>query len=162
VISSIGSFLTSLLPPTTSALSSVSFDTFSGSPASVLWSASDEEALNLRNKHVFILSLTGTIARLLTGITADYLAPPLVAVPAPPSDDPLAPTHLFVRKRKQRMSRSVFAALSAVLLALIFGWCAGYLQTERGLWVLSAGTGGLYGALFTLTVSIIYHDQNDY
>jgi len=51
------------------------------------------------------------------------------------------------------MSRSVFAALCAILLAAVFGWCSGYLKTERGLWVLSAGTGGLYGALFTLSVS---------
>lgn len=114
---------------------------------------SDEEALNLRNKHVFILSLTGTIARLLTGLSADYLSPPLVAIPAPHSDDPQAPTHLFVRKRKQIIPRSVYAAICAVMLAAVFGWCAGYLQTESGLWVLSAGTGGLYGALFTLSVS---------
>lgn len=114
--------------------------------------ATDAEALRLRNKHVFILSLTGTIARLLTGFTADYLSPPLVAVPAPPSDDPDAPTHLFVRKRRQILPRSLYAAISAMILAAIFGWSSGFLKSERGLWVLSAGTGGLYGALFTLSV----------
>jgi len=165
VIASIGSFLTSLLPPTTSSTSSHSLDILL-SPLSILstTSTSDEEALNLRNKHVFILSLTGTIARLLTGISADYLAPPLVAVPAPHSDDPHAPTHLYIRKRKQRLSRSLFAALCAVLLAGIFGWSAGYLQSEKGLWVLSAGTGGFYGALFTLSVSrhpLHYEDTTD-
>jgi len=131
-----------------------SFDILSLNPLSILQThTSDEEALNLRNKHVFILSLTGTIARLATGLMADYLAPPLVAIPAPPSDDPHAPTHLFVRKRKYRISRSMFAAICAICLAGVFGWCAGYLRSERGLWVLSAGTGGLYGALFTLSVS---------
>lgn len=154
VIASIGSFLTSLLAPTTSALPIPTFDILSLNPLSILSTkSSDEEALNLRNKHVFILSLTGTIARLATGLLADYLAPPLVAIPAPASDDPNAPTHLFVRKRKYKMSRSMFAALCAILLAAVFGWCSGYLKTERGLWVLSAGTGGLYGALFTLSVS---------
>jgi hypothetical protein len=53
------------------------------------------------------------------------------------------------------MSRSIFAALCAILLAGVFGWCSGYLRTERGLWALSAGTGGLYGALFTLSVSLL-------
>ena len=117
-------------------------------------SDSEAEALRLRNKHVFILSLTGTFARLLTGITADYLSPPLVAIPAPPTDDPHAPPHQFVRKRRQILPRSMYAALSALLLAGVFGWSSGFLKTERGLWVLSAGTGGLYGALFTLSVSL--------
>lgn len=153
VIASIGSFLTSLLPPTTEMSAIGSFDMFTASPTFTLLStASDAEALRLRNKHVFILSLTGTIARLLTGITADYLSPPLVAVPAPPSNDPDAPDHMFIRKRKQILPRSLYAAISALLLAAIFGWSSGFLKTERGLWVLSAGTGGLYGALFTLSV----------
>lgn len=124
----------------------------SSNPFTTLSLASDAEALRLRNKHVFILSLTGTIARLLTGITADYLSPPLVATPAPHSDDPHAPTHQFVRKRRQILPRSMYAAISAAILAAVFGWSSGFLKSEKGLWVLSAGTGGLYGALFTLSV----------
>lgn len=151
VIASIGSFVASLLPPITQDYMIHSSDILISKPFAILLAPPDAEALRIRNKHVFILSLTGTIARLLTGITADYLSPPLVAIPAPPSDDPDAPTHLFVRKRKQIMPRSIFAAISAVILAAVFGWSAGFLKSERGLWVLSAGTGGLYGALFTLT-----------
>jgi hypothetical protein len=60
------------------------------------------------------------------------------------------------------MSRSIFAALCAILLAAVFGWCSGYLRTEKGLWVLSAGTGGLYGALFTLSVSESYSGSWQY
>lgn len=112
-----------------------------------------DSGLALRNKHVFILSLASTVARLVTGLTADWLSPPLIAVPAANSDNPDSPTHLFIRKRKQRLSRSMYAALCAIALAAVFAWSAGLLETERGLWVLSGGTGALYGALFTLAVS---------
>lgn len=45
--------------------------------------------------------------------------------------------------------------MCAILLAGVFAWSAGALQTEQGLWVLSAGTGVMYGALFTLTPAIV-------
>lgn len=127
------------------------------SPLASLFSISmaADNGLMLRNKHVFILSLASTLARLFTGLTADWLSPPLVAVPAPPSSNPDAPSHLFIRKRKQRLSRSMYAALCCVFMAAVFGWSAGLLETERGLWVLSGGTGSLYGALFTLAVSCL-------
>lgn len=63
------------------------------------------------------------------------------------------PEHLFIRKRKVRLSRSAFAAVCSLVLAGVFAWCAGWLGNEGGLWVLSGGVGALYGALFTLTVS---------
>lgn len=63
------------------------------------------------------------------------------------------PEHLFIRKRKVRLSRSAFAAVCSLVLAGVFAWCAGWLRNEGGLWVLSGGVGALYGALFTLTVS---------
>lgn len=159
VIASIGSILTSLLPPT--IRSSLVAWTASFQPLSLLSTRSSSalsphpgpNALALRNKHVSLLSLTGTVARLLVGITADYLAPPPTAVPAPPSDDPNAPTHLFVQKKKVRLRRSTFAALCALALAAVLAWSAAWLEDEPRLWVLSAGTGMLYGALFTLTVS---------
>ena len=100
-----------------------------------------------------ILSLTSTFSRLLTGVIADWLCPPPVAVPAPPSSDPDAPTHLFIRKRPIKLYRSMFAAICSVGLSLIYAWSAGWLKSERGLWVLSGGVGTLYGAVFTLTVS---------
>ncbi|RSH83997.1 putative monocarboxylate transporter mch1 [Saitozyma podzolica] len=161
IIASIGSILTSLLPPT--IRSSLVAWTASSHPLSLLSTRSvsalsphpGPNALALRNKHVSLLSLTGTVARLLVGITADYLAPPPTAVPAPPSDDPNAPTHLFVQKKKVRLRRSTFAALCALALAAVLAWSAGWLEEEPRLWVLSAGTGMLYGALFTLTPAIV-------
>jgi hypothetical protein len=115
-----------------------------------------------------ILALCSTLARLLVGVTADILAPPLTAVPAPQSsisrytdndsniDDPEAvkpPTHIWVRKDKVRLTRSAYAALCAVVLAGVFALSAGELESESGLWILSGGTGVFYGALFTLLVS---------
>lgn len=60
---------------------------------------------------------------------------------------------MYVQRRPVRLLRTSFNALCALLLAGVFGWSAGWLESERGLWVLSAGTGIMYGAIFTLTVS---------
>lgn len=49
----------------------------------------------------------------------------------------------------------MFAALCSAILAAIYAWSAGMLESEAGLWVLSGGVGTFYGALFTLSVSII-------
>jgi hypothetical protein len=149
IIASVGSILTSILPPTFAPLSSSSLAMMS------TITSHGSSALSLRNKHVMILSLSSTISRLFTGVLADYLCPPAVAVPAPRSNDPDAPSHLFVRKRPIILSRAMFAALCSAILAAIYAWSAGMLESEAGLWVLSGGVGTFYGALFTLSVSII-------
>jgi len=59
----------------------------------------------------------------------------------------------MVRKRPIRLYRSSFAALCSLILAAVYAWNAGWLDSEKGLWVLSGGVGTFYGALFTLTVS---------
>lgn len=59
----------------------------------------------------------------------------------------------MVRKRPIRLYRSSFAALCSLILAAVYAWNAGWLESEKGLWVLSGGVGTFYGALFTLTVS---------
>ena len=142
ILATMGSVLTSLLPHASENL--------------LLLNAVN--ALGLRNKHVRILSLTSTSARLITGLSADYLAPSLVSVPNPRSNTDNAeddmPERLYIRKRKVRLTRSAFAAICSFVLAAIFAWSAGMLSSEGGLWVLSGGVGALYGALFTLTVSL--------
>ncbi|OCF41051.1 hypothetical protein I317_05162 [Kwoniella heveanensis CBS 569] len=150
VVASIGSIITSLLPPTSLRL-----------PAFVNI-ASIDNPLALRNKHVFLFSIFSTLSRLVTGILADYLAPPLQAKPNPAHrHDPTAPSHLFVRKRQVRLSRSAFAALCAIVLGGLFAWCAGMLggegQGEKGLSILSGGVGAMYGAIFTLIPAIVSH-----
>ncbi|RXK42690.1 hypothetical protein M231_00246 [Tremella mesenterica] len=163
IIASIGSILTSLLPSTTSFTpsSSISF-------LSQFTIFTQSSALSLRNKHVYILSFSGTISRLLTGFIADRLSPPLVAIPNPaykPDGEPDSrsgssssddiPPHLFVRQKPVIVSRSVYAGICGIFLAGVFAWSAGWLESERGLWVLSAGTGALYGSLFTLSPAIV-------
>lgn len=149
-MASVGSMLTSLLPPASTATfrSHASF-----APVLAVLAADAPNPLALRNKHVMILSLTGTIARLLVGIAADLLCPPPTAVPAPPSNDPNAPAHVFVQKKRIWLRRSSFAVLAIVALAAVCAYAAGVLQSEEGLWVVSAGTGSLYGTIFTLTAS---------
>lgn len=161
-MASVGSMLTSLLPPPSTAVfgTGTSFTpvlSVFGETAPLVGAqvavADAPNPLALRNKHVMILSLTGTIARLLVGITADLLCPPPTAVPAPPSDDPDAPAHVFVQKKRIWLRRSSFAVLAIVALAAVCAYAAGVLQSEEGLWVVSAGTGSLYGTIFTLTAS---------
>lgn len=102
-IASIGSILTSLLPSPTSLLpsptsllpspTSLFTTTFSYSTPQA---ASDTNPLKQRNTQVFLISLSSTLFRLLTGLLADYLSPPPTAVPNPAyhpdQDDPFAPT----------------------------------------------------------------------
>jgi hypothetical protein len=166
VMATFGNIVTALLPPeallTLSALGQATTQAFqlfnptalTSTPPLVLTAAKDQ-ALMLRNKHVFILSISSTLSRLVTGVLADHLAPAAVAVPAPHSDDPDAPTHYFVQKKPIIMHRSMLAAICAALLGLVFAWAAGWLYTEGTLWLLSFGVGSLYGALFTLSPAIV-------
>ncbi|ORX35110.1 major facilitator superfamily domain-containing protein [Kockovaella imperatae] len=163
IIASIGTILTSLLPPALDepAPSTVALFT------NTIIVLNAPNALTLRNKHVSIISLTSTISRLIAGALADYLCPPVKAVPRRPSDPstplsedggeprPTPQTHKFIRTRPVIMYRSVFAGICSVILAMLLAWCAGVLQTEKGLWVLSAGVGTAYGFLFTLSPAII-------
>ncbi|WWD06342.1 hypothetical protein V865_004432 [Kwoniella europaea PYCC6329] len=150
VVASIGSIITSLLPPTSLNPSSLIVN---------LVMTTDQSPLALRNKHVFLLSLTSTLSRLITGVLADYLAPPLTATPNPAHRrDPTQHSHLFIRKRPVRLSRSAFAAIAGSTLGLVFAWSAGYLSGEgEDLSVLSGGTGAMYGAIFTLVPAIVSH-----
>lgn len=164
VMATFGSIVTALLPSeamlalsalgqaTTQAFQLFNPTALTSMPPLVLTTAKDQ-ALMLRNKHVFILSISSTVARLVTGVLADYLAPAAVAVPAPHSDDPDAPSHYFVQKTPIIMRRSMLAAICSGLLALVFAWAAGWLGSEGMLWILSLGVGSLYGAIFTLSVS---------
>ncbi|ODN86849.1 hypothetical protein L198_07214 [Cryptococcus wingfieldii CBS 7118] len=143
VIASIGSILTSLLPAPTSLLSLAS-----------------PNPLKLRNKHVFLLSLSSTLARLITGILADYLSPPPTPFKNPEHTpgDPTKPEHVLRQVKKVRLTRSGFAGLCAGVLAGVFGWGgSGWLRGESGLGVVSVGVGAMYGALFTLTPAIVSH-----
>jgi hypothetical protein len=127
ILSSIGSILVSLLPPESShqlpSLISVPAD-FAPSP------------LALRSRHILILSLSSTAARLLAGVIADYLSP---IIPPPEGS------------RRVLVKRSTLAAGCVTALLAVFLWGAIGLKSERGLWVISAGVGSMYGAVFTLT-----------
>jgi hypothetical protein len=126
ILSSIGSILVSLLP------------TESSHQLSLLLSVPADGAaspLALRSRHILILSLSSTAARLLAGVIADYLSPII-----PPEGS-----------RRVLVKRSTLAAGCVAVLLAVFLWGAVGLETERGLWVISAGVGSMYGAVFTLT-----------
>ncbi|KIS00547.1 hypothetical protein L804_01962 [Cryptococcus deuterogattii 2001/935-1] len=92
-IASIGSILTSLLPSPTSLLPTATPLSHFSTPHHA---ASDTNPLKQRNTQVFLISLSSTLFRLLTGLLADYLSPPPTAVPNPAyhpdQDDPFAAT----------------------------------------------------------------------
>lgn len=65
------------------------------------------------------------------------------------------PPHLWKQIHKVRMSRAAMTGTCALLLGGVYVFAAAGLQGGKGekrLWVLSVGVGGMYGALFTLTV----------
>ncbi|EJT50349.1 transporter [Trichosporon asahii var. asahii CBS 2479] len=153
VIASIGNILTSLLPPDT--LPVELFDALKAAPTVVTFarSAAENSALALRNKHVLILSICSTVARLATGFLADMLAPPAPAIAL--ATDPTEDGPVANRARGFHLLRTSFNAICCVLLGLVFLWTSGFLDRESRLWVLSAGVGALYGAIFTLTPAIV-------
>lgn len=151
LMASIGTILTALLPPDAHSFSSA-LRIFSGWQGATMSVTAVDTALLLRNKHVFILSISSTLSRLVVGFAADALAPAPTAVPAPHSDDIDAPTHYFVQKKPVILHRSALTAICATALAVVYAWSAAFLDAESRLWILSGGVGTLYGALFTLTV----------
>jgi hypothetical protein len=166
LIASFGTVVTALLPPETKFDFSATISILSqwATPTAIS-TLTDSKGLTLRNKHVFILSVSSTLARLITGFAADYLAPAPVAVPAPANDndsddEAAAPAHYFIQRNPVILRRSTFTALCAAALALVYAWSAAWLDDEAKLWVLSGGVGALYGALFTLTVSCVFVAQS--
>ncbi len=133
ILSSIGSILTSLLPPDASVLRLPN----SVSPAS----AADLDAQALRSRLILNLSLSSTIARLITGGLADYLAP-------------LVPSASAGASRRITLRRSTLAAACVGVLLAVFAYGAAGLRTPASLWVVSAGTGAMYGAVFTLLPAV--------
>ncbi|WVQ82871.1 hypothetical protein IAT38_005007 [Cryptococcus sp. DSM 104549] len=150
VIASIGSILTSLLPTPTSLLSLLTLSSTTTS--------TPHNPLALRNKHVHLLSISSTLARLITGVLADYLSPAPTPFPNPAHrTDPSKPSHVFKQVKKIRLTRSAFTGVCAGVLGAVFAGCAAWLSGEAGLGWLSVGVGGMYGALFTLTPAIVSH-----
>lgn len=95
-------------------------------------------ALQLRSKHILFLSMSSTIARLITGVVADYLSPIV-----------LPPHSTRKTVRRTTMTAVCVAVCTAVYLVAVFA-----IKTEARLWVLSLGIGAMYGALFTLIPAI--------
>ncbi|PVG02278.1 MFS general substrate transporter [Serendipita vermifera] len=94
---------------------------------------------------VRLLSLSNTIARLLTGPLADYLAPA-----------PLAHPHGEVYfPRKRYFSRLVFLSASCALMIGAYLWMAAGVISQRDIYLVSIATGVAYGASFTVTPSIV-------
>lgn len=96
-------------------------------------------ALQLRYKHILFLSMSSTIARLITGVVADYLSPIVL------------PPHATTRKTVKRttMTAICVAVCTVVYLLAVFA-----IKTEARLWIISLGIGAMYGALFTLIPAI--------
>ncbi|GAA5886093.1 hypothetical protein JCM5296_007085 [Sporobolomyces johnsonii] len=127
---SLGSILESLL--------AVSTSTFTRSSPHA-----PTHALQLRKRHIALLSVANTLSRLIVGALSDYLATPASA------DDETRPT---IRKR---VSRLVFLLGACLALSIAYGWAGTGMTSERGLWVVTIVTGVSYGTLFTLCPAIV-------
>lgn len=141
-------------------------------PTSVTTAVDPSRALRLRRLHVQIISVANTLSRLLAGGISDWLSYSASPSPAPsrsPSPTPSITSHRTGRSRSNslsaslktyfhtppRLSRLVFLAGAAFLLALAFAYTAFALDYPAGLWVLSVSVGVGYGTLFTLAPAIV-------
>lgn len=90
---------------------------------------------------VRLLSLANTVARLLTGPLADYLAPA-----------PLAhPTGELYFPRKRYFSRLSFLSGSCAIMVVAYFWMAAGVVSQRDISLVSIATGVAYGTTFTVT-----------
>jgi hypothetical protein len=96
-----------------------------------------DNSLALRSHLVLLLSVSSTVARLVTGVLVDYLSP----VSPPPGGV----------SRRRTVDRSVLAAGCLVVLSGALLWGALGVRSVKGLDLLSIGVGGMYGAVFTIT-----------
>jgi hypothetical protein len=96
-----------------------------------------DNSLALRSHLVLLLSVSSTVARLVTGVLVDYLSP----VSPPPGGV----------NRRRTIDRSILAAGCLVVLSGALLWGALGVRSVKGLDLLSIGVGGMYGAVFTIT-----------
>ncbi|KAJ3887347.1 major facilitator superfamily domain-containing protein [Lentinula edodes] len=100
-----------------------------------------EQAASLQVK---ILSISNTLSRLLVGPLADFVSPVFS----------YRLLEGFATTRKHRISRVVFLSGAASLLAASCAWMVFGVRTRHDVWLLSVGTGIIYGAVFTVLPGI--------
>ncbi|THU92180.1 MFS general substrate transporter [Dendrothele bispora CBS 962.96] len=93
---------------------------------------------------VKILSISNTLSRLLVGPLADFLSPAVAFVPVDGVNT----------LRRHWISRVAFLSFAATALAATCSWMLFGVQTQQDIWVLSIGTGLVYGCIFTVLPSI--------
>jgi len=94
---------------------------------------------------VRIISLSNTISRLLVGPLADFVSPIASYLP---NGDRRYP-------RRHRVTRIAFLLGPTVLLAITYFWMEVGIRSQTALWILSVGTGIVYGVTFTILPSIV-------
>lgn len=141
-LTSIGSILESVLASPSNHSGNIMANFFLAqgvNPVRLISTAtSKSNALALRSKHILFLSISSTLARLIVGAAADYLSP-------------VVETQAERRRRGLSAKRSTLTVLCMGIETAVYVYTAAFLKTEKGLWVLSAGMGAMYGAIFTLT-----------
>lgn len=134
----LGSIVQALMPASNSILK--------GAPITI------NPAFRIRTRHVQILSLSNTIARLAVGWLSDTLSTSTSS--APPDMDATNDARKWTRRRPS-ISRIAFLVSSCVLLVFVFLFTSVVLDSTSKLWVLSLGVGTAYGAIFTLTPAVV-------
>lgn len=106
---------------------------------------SDALSDHATSREVRILSISNTLSRIVVGPLADLVSPVALYLP----------TGTVRYPRKHRVSRVVFLAVPALLLAFIFVWMELGAMSREAVRILSFGTGISYGAVFTVLPSIV-------
>lgn len=94
---------------------------------------------------VRLLAIANTASRLLSGTLADILSPVARYLPS----------GMYCFTKKQRFSRVLFLAFSAVVLAFSFAWTQVAARSQRSIWVLSVGAGLVNGSVFNIAPGIL-------
>lgn len=121
-------------------------------------SLGDTAGLELRRKHVQVISVANTFSRLAAGGLSDWLSysrPPFLTLPPPMFPLTYSQRLASYFQRPPKVSRLFFVLAACILLSLAFGYTALFLERPAGLWILSISTGLSYGAIFTLSPSVV-------
>jgi len=94
---------------------------------------------------VRLISIANTLSRLLVGPLADFISPVASYLPSGARCFP----------RKHHVSRVAFLSVATFSLAATFFWMEIGIRSQEAVWILSLGTGSVYGATFTVLPSIV-------
>ncbi len=113
------------------------------------------DALKWRSLQVQLLATANTLARLVSGVLADFLSPSRPRVVVEDHASQKLPRRVWNHLNNIRVSRMTLLLYATASLSLTFAFAATLLSDLKGLIAVSILVGTAYGAAFTLVPSIV-------